>query len=77
MSKEVLKFEFEINVPNACIDCQFHTIDKNDLYGNWYVRCLIDKNIKTTVKDSIKQRNEDCPGIVCDPDYLPGAYGDP
>lgn len=59
-----MKFEFEIKTPNSCIGCQFHTIDKLDRYGGWISRCLIDRDLKMTVKDSLERRHEKCPGRI-------------
>lgn len=57
-----MKIEFEIDTPNACIDCRFHTIDKQDRYDGWISRCLIDRDLKMAVKDSLERRHEKCPG---------------
>lgn len=59
-----MKFEFEIETPNSCIDCLFHTIDKLDRYGGWISRCLIDRDLKMAVKDSLERRHEKCPGRI-------------
>ena len=59
-----MKFEFEIETPNACIDCLFHTIDKQDRYDGWISRCLIDRDLKMAVKDSLERRHEKCPGRI-------------
>lgn len=59
-----MKFVFEIETPNSCIDCQFHTIDKLDRYGGWFSRCLIDRDLKMAVKDSLERRHEKCPGRI-------------
>ena len=57
-----MKFEFETETPDRCIDCRFHTIDKMDRYGGWFARCLIDRDLKMTVKDSLERRHEKCQG---------------
>lgn len=59
-----MKFEFEIETPNSCIDCQFHTIDKLDRYGGWFSRCLINRDLNMAVKDSLERRHEKCPGRI-------------
>ena len=57
-----MKFEFEMETPNTCIECRFHAIDKQNRYDGWISRCLIDRDLKMAVMDSLSRRHEKCPG---------------
>lgn len=59
-----MKVDFEMETPNSCIVCRFHTIDKMERYGGWISRCLIDRDLKMAIKDSLERRHEKCPGII-------------
>lgn len=59
-----MKIEFEMPTPNACIECQFHTLVTDGRYGPWVLKCLLNSDIKTAVKEGLKKRNDNCPGRI-------------
>lgn len=57
-----MRFDFETETPNSCVECRFHTLKTDGRYGPYVFKCLISPDIKIAPRDGLKQRHQNCPG---------------